>query len=773
MKITLFPRTRCLLSLLLTLLICGCAADRAFRQGNELFAAGQYEEGVNHLQQAMQMAPDNVEYRASWLRRRDEAVATLFSQAETARNQGRFEDAEKLCQRIGTLYPNHPRLVVELQRLNTQRAFVSMQDKIRELVKQGDKPRAAALIELALRDNPNHPELLSLRRGLEGDSPSRASPASLNALSRKPVTLEFRNANLKMVFEALARNTGINFILDRDVRADLSTTIFVKKVPLEDAVDLILSTNKLGKKILNASTVLVYPATQEKQAEYQDQVIKNFYLTNGDAKRTAEMLKSLLKIKNIHIDEKLNMVAIRDSLDTVALAGKLIANQDLGEPEVMLEVEVLEVKRTRLTQLGVQFPSQLTFTPLQTATGSNLLINDLFNLSKNNVTVSGATASINLQRDTGDSNILANPRIRARNKEKANILIGNKLPILSTTTTSTGVISENIQYLDVGLKLEVEPTIYLDNEVGIKVAMEVSSLGTQITSKSGTIAYQIGTRNASTLLRLKDGETQVLAGLINDEERNSASKLPGLGDIPGLGRLFSSQKDDNSKTEIVLSITPHIIRSLRTPLPQDAEVWIGTENYPRLKPLSLETGSGDATAAATAQPPSAQSTPAATQLAPEGTQSTDAESDDFATSNGPVKAQLGFEVQKSALKVGEATTVSLKLKADGGVRSLPLQIGFDSKLFDVSGVTEGGFFKKGEGSGIFSSTTSQAEGKIFVSAASTNIRGAKGQDSVLSFTLIAKVNGQGEIKILSANPISANNLPPQLSTGAPLQITVQ
>ena len=766
-------RIRCFLPLLLTLLVYGCAADRVFRQGNELFAAGQYEEGVNHLQQAMEMAPDNVEYRARWLRRRDEAVAALYNQAEAARDQGRFDDAEKLCQRISTLYPNHPRLAVELQQLNTQRAFVSMQDKIRDLIKQGDKIRASSLIELALRDNPNHPELLALRRNLEGDSLFRSGLPSLSVLSKKPVTLEFRNANLKMVFEALARNTNINFILDRDVRADLSTTIFVKKVPLEDAVDLILSTNKLSKKILNASTVLVYPATPEKQAEYQDQVIKNFYLTNGDAKRTAEILKNLLKIKNIHIDEKLNMVAIRDSLETVALAGKVIANQDLGEPEVMLEVEVLEVKRTRLTQLGVQFPNQLTLTPLQTATSGNLLINDLFNLSKNNVVVGGATASINLQRDTGDSNILANPRIRARNKEKASILIGNKLPIVSTTTTSTGVISENIQYLDVGLKLEVEPTIYLDNEVGIKVVMEVSSLGTQITSKSGTIAYQIGTRNASTLLRLKDGETQVLAGLINDEERNSASKLPGLGDIPGIGRLFSSQKDDNSKTEIVLSITPHIIRSLHTPLPQDAEIWVGTENYPRMKPLNLETGSGEKTAATSAASLSTQAVTAVNQQVTEDMQSADDENDDIATSSGPVKAQLSFEVQKSTLKVGEATTVNLKLKADGGLRSLPLQIGFDSKLLDVSGVTEGNFFRKREGSGIFSSTTSQTEGKIFVSAASSDIRGAKGQDSILSFTLMAKAAGQGELKIISANPISANNLPPQLSTGTPLQITVQ
>ena len=171
------------------------------------------------------------------------------------------------------------------------------------------------------------------------------------------------------------------------------------------------------------------------------------------------------------------------------------------------------------------------------------------------------SATLNLRLEDGDTNVLASPRIRVRNREKAKIMIGSRVPVITNAVTpvSTGtpVITGSVQYLDVGLKLDVEPDIHLDNEVVIKVALDVSSIIKEVpNAQSGTLAYEIGTRNANTVLRLKDGETQILAGLISDEDRKTASKVPGLGQMPVLGRLFSSHKDNGTKTEIVLSITP-------------------------------------------------------------------------------------------------------------------------------------------------------------------------------------------------------------------------
>ena len=186
-------------------------------------------------------------------------------------------------------------------------------------------------------------------------------------------------------------------------------------------------------------------------------------------------------------------------------------------------------------------------------------------------------ASINLKKQDSDANLLANPRIRSRNREKAKILIGERVPNITTTLTATGFASDSISYVDVGLKLDVEPVIYPDGEVAIKVALEVSNIIAQVQTKSGSVAYQIGTRGAQTVLRLADGENQVLAGLISDEDRRTAYKVPGIGELPLVGRLFGSQADDSAKTEIVLSITPRILRNIPRPSAGLAEFDSGTE----------------------------------------------------------------------------------------------------------------------------------------------------------------------------------------------------
>jgi general secretion pathway protein D len=262
----------------------------------------------------------------------------------------------------------------------------------------------------------------------------------------------------------------------------------------------------------------------------------------------------------------------------VRLAEKLVALQDVAEPEVMLDVEILEVKRSKMTDIGITYPTNLTAGVLSTPGAySALTLDALRHLSSAGITVSPNPA-INFQQNDGIVNLLANPRIRVKSREKAKVQIGDRVPIVTANiSTTAATVSDSVQYLDVGLKLEVEPVVTLDDHVAIKVALEVGTIGTQTTTKNGSVVYQIGTRNASTLLRLKDGETQVLAGLINDEDRRNASKLPGLGDIPLLGRLFSDHSDSHTKTEIVLAITPHVINNLQRPGADVLEMWSGTE----------------------------------------------------------------------------------------------------------------------------------------------------------------------------------------------------
>ena len=236
----------------------------------------------------------------------------------------------------------------------------------------------------------------------------------------------------------------------------------------------------------------------------------------------------------------------------------------------MLEIEVLEVSRSRLQELGVEFPNRIAInslipiTTVTSATGvlasstvntaTQLTLQGLLNLNQNRFDVSPNPA-VNFRKINGDVNLLSNPRIRVKNNEKAKILVGDKVPIITTTSTANVGISESVQYVDVGLKLDVEPRITLDNFVNIKIGLEVSSLGEKTVTRNGATVYTIGTRNANTILRLKNGETQILAGLILDDERKNSAKLPGLGDIPLLGRLFSNQEDKKSKTEKALHIS--------------------------------------------------------------------------------------------------------------------------------------------------------------------------------------------------------------------------
>jgi general secretion pathway protein D len=320
-------------------------------------------------------------------------------------------------------------------------------------------------------------------------------------------------------------------------------------------------------------------------------IVKSFYLANSDAKQALNLIRTIIKTRDIYIDEKLNFVVMRDTPDNVRLAEKLIANHDLAEPEVVLELEVAEVKRTKLTDIGIQFPS--TFTVLNLATQNTattnlgttvttsavttnpLTLDTLRNLSAANIGISPVI--LNLRSENSDTNLLANPRIRVKNRDKARVHIGDRVPVITTTSTANVGVTESVNYLDVGLRLEVEPNVSLDEEVGIRVGLEVSSIVREVTSRSGTLTYQLGTRSAATNLRLKDGETQVLAGLISDEDRKSAQRVPGLGDLPVIGRLFATERKDGSKTEVILLITPHIVRNLARPGATSMEFTSGTE----------------------------------------------------------------------------------------------------------------------------------------------------------------------------------------------------
>jgi|SRR5688572_10844417 len=578
---------RYLLRLLCALALAGCASvmpngegHKAFEEGRSLVEAGNAEQGLVRVLEAAKLEPGNLEYRTYYYRQRDAAVQRYVALGEHARGSQQFDLAEQAYRRALNLDPTNARAIDALEILAVDRRHRALLLEAEALLKQGNTDAAHAKAREILVQNSGHREAQALLRRIEALTLKAATATpQLSAALRKPVTLEFRDAPLRSVFEIISKQSGLNFLFDRDVPGDLKTTVFVKNTTIEDAIRFVLVTNQLERKVLNETTLLIYPNTAAKNRDYRELVIRSFYLSNADVKQTANMIKALIRTRDLFVDEKLNLLVMRDTPEAVRMAERLVANQDLGEPEVMLEVEVLEVGTTLLSQLGIQWPSQVgvgvigaagvpgTINWSELGQGAGLL----------RLTFDDPLLLLSLRKQDGRTNVLANPRIRVKNREKARIHIGDKVPVITSTTTATGFVAESVTYLDVGLKLEVEPQIFLENDVAIRVGLEVSNISREIVSRAGTVTYQVGTRNAATMLRLKDGETQVLAGLINDEDRRSANKVPGLGDLPGIGRLFQRTSDTLNKTEIVLLITPRVVRNLARPDARLEEFAAGTD----------------------------------------------------------------------------------------------------------------------------------------------------------------------------------------------------
>jgi general secretion pathway protein D len=448
-------------------------------------------------------------------------------------------------------------------------------------LKKGEPEKALAKAREALAANPSQRDARALVRKLEEQQvKAEAMSPQLSAALKSTITIELRDAPVRTVFELLSKRSGLNFVYDREVPADLRVTVFVRDTTIEEVIRFVLVTSQLERRVLNPNTVLIYPNTPAKSQAYRELTVKSFYLANADVKQTANMVRQLVKTRDLFVDEKLNLLVVRDTPEAIRMVEKLIANQDLGEAEVMMEVEVLEIGHSKLAQMGIEWPGRVAVG----ITGAGGVAGQItgteakgFNSGLVRLSVSDPLIALNLRQQAGRTNVLANPRIRVKSKEKARIHIGDKVPVITTTAGATGFVSESVNYLDVGLKLEVEPQVTLEDDVGIKIALEVSNISQEVKTGSGTIAYQVGTRNAQTTLRLRDGETQVLAGLINDEDRRSATKVPGLARLPVIGRLFSNSNDTVNKTEIVLLITPRVIRNIERPGAKLEEFNSGTE----------------------------------------------------------------------------------------------------------------------------------------------------------------------------------------------------
>ncbi|MDR6610443.1 secretin N-terminal domain-containing protein [Pseudomonas synxantha] len=572
-------KSRLLMSLCLCAGLAACSSAQIARdEASALIESGQYEAGLARIEEGLRENPRDTDLHMALNNGRTLAVKALLAQADMDRAQRNFAGARMTYSRLLNIEPNNRRAQDSLRQLDYLRSMDEKLELARGDLRRGDIYGADRQVKQILELDPKNEGALELQDSIRLVQSRNVVPyPQLRTRLDRPVTLEFREANLKTIFEVLSQVAGLNFIFDKDLRPDMKATIFVRDVRIEDAVELLLQQNQLHQKVVNENTLLIYPDSPQKLKDYQELVMRTFYLTSIDANTALNMIKTMLKTRDVFVDERLNTLTMRDTGDAVRMAEKLLQSQDQSNPEVVLEVEVMEVARQRILDLGLQWPN--TFGVVNSDGSAVTILDQLKGIDSSRITISPSPqAKINAQDK--DINTLASPVIRVSNREQARIHIGQRVPIISATSvpsTQGPVITESVTYLDVGLKLEVQPIVHLNNEVAIKIALEVSNATPLTPTAQGTIPVQVDTRNAQTTLRLHDGETQILAGLVRNDHGATGNKIPGLGDIPGLGRLFGSNKDDVSKSELVLSITPRIVRNLPYQSPSDMEFPTGTE----------------------------------------------------------------------------------------------------------------------------------------------------------------------------------------------------
>lgn len=387
---------------------------------------------------------------------------------------------------------------------------------------------------------------------------AQALPAGMAA--PEPATLpalDFRDASLLAVFESLSQSSGINFVFDKDMPRAARVSLRLRGSTLDEALAVIMRIHQLDYKPLGERTLLIYPSSTAKQREHQDLEVRTFYLNHVDAKTAFALVRTMVKTRDLFVDERLNLLLVRDTAEAVAIAERLLAQLDQPETELVLNIELLEINRDQSSELGLNWPRQLNRGPAGAALQAPL-----------NPTGNWFTSALNplllaqLRGSVGKSQLLAQQVLRARNHEKARLKVGERLPVFNSTAANGSTLSTTVAYLDVGLNLEIQPDLKIDGDIGLQLNLEINSVVAREESGGAVpaIAYRTDTRHISSTLNLSHGQTQLIAGLFNKEDRRALAGLPGLSALPLLGRLFGIQADTQTHSEVVLLLTPQILR---------------------------------------------------------------------------------------------------------------------------------------------------------------------------------------------------------------------
>ena len=573
------------------LLIAGCASYNAYEKGRSAERVKDWDEAVIQYTKALDIDPDNVRYQMNLQRARREASRNHFEKGkalEAAAFSAKGEEKLRLAQ----LAASELEVTVRLDPTNQFAA-----------VEYGKTVSMLQDISRAAVENISIDEL---KKRAEKANITKSQPPQLEPTSSQPITLTFpRDTPVKDIYRALGNAFGINILFDQAVKDD-RISIELRDVTAQQALERVMQAANHFYKVLDEHTIIIVPDNPQARRDYEDLVIRTFYLSNGDAEQVTNVVRTMIEARNVFPLKALNAITIRDTADKVRIAEKIIEANDKAKAEVVVDVELLQLDLDKTRDLGFVIngygsTSPGVLQPLAPATGTaggtvpltQGTLADLRRLNSGLISFSIPNASYTALKSLGNTQLLANPEMRISEGEKATLHIGSRIPVpvstftsVSTTTSGTFAPVTSYQYQDVGIKVSMEPRVHHNREVTLKLTVDVSNLGAPVIVSGQAPQPTFATRTIESTIRLKDGETNFLAGLIQQNEETSDSKTPFLGDLPVIGRLFTNNHRHTLRTDLVMTMTPHIIRIPDITADDLAPLWVGTQSNLSFRGLS-------------------------------------------------------------------------------------------------------------------------------------------------------------------------------------------
>ena len=717
------PLLRLIASLAVAALLAGCGTGGAYGQGESAARAGDWDAAVEHFRRALQESPNAPEYRIALERAMITASVLHLDQARLLEAKDQLEEALREYRRASEFDPSNRQIA--------NRA-IEMERRLRDLAE-------------AARPEPNI-------RQLQQAAQQTPEPL-LNPASREPIDVVFNNASLRDILNSMGMSTGINITFERDYQ-DRGYSVQLRGVTFEQALDQILSVNQLFFKVINERSILVIPDTVQKRALYEEQVIRTFFVSHSDATELAQILNGVVRIPALAVAPQIvanktnNTITVRASANIVQIIARVIETNDNPRAEIVIDVQILEVNRSRAKQFGIDLSTYAVgavFSPETDPRGREDAAGLLTTFNLNTVTrgispadfyLSVPAAVVRFLESDSETRLIAKPQLRGAEGQQINLNLGDQIPVPSTVFTPVASGGANVNpltsftYKDVGVNVQVTPRVTFEGDIVLDLLVENSTRGQDVNIADVNLP-SFGSRRVQTRLRLRDGESNLLAGLLREEERTSLRGVPGLLRLPILRSLFAANDTEVRQTDIIMLLTPRIVRTQELSLQDVSPIFIGSQQSLGLggpPPLIAPTVDADAVPGTTGQAAPAQSAPtgAGVVVVPPGSSAVPGTTTVQSAAGAavpPVAAggRLLLSTPGEDFRVGGGPyTVAVSMADSSQVSSVSLTISFNPSVLRVRTVQEGSFLRAGGVTAAFTQQVDATTGRVDIAIVRSN-----------------------------------------------------